>query len=179
MHDGATGTQIAGPLIGPDITAVSLNGELFGASSGRVTRYSLDDLASLGDFAGAHGDVNTLQFSDDGRILLATSNDQSASVYDVETGVRLGDPISTAAPLIYPAFLRPDGGAVAVTDAYGVLIWDLDTANLLEAACRVAGRNLTATEWASHLGDLGDHHQTCTNLPQRVIVDRVLIRHAD
>jgi hypothetical protein len=61
----------------------------------------------------------------------------------------LGDPISTSAPLIYPAFLRPDGMTLAVTDAAGVAVWDLNPEHLADAACAVAGRNLTQTEWAS------------------------------
>jgi hypothetical protein len=51
--------------------------------------------------------------------------------------------------------------ALAVTDATGVVVWDLDPEHLADAACAVAGRNLTQTEWASYLGDLGDHRETC------------------
>jgi hypothetical protein len=115
--------------------------------------------------AGARGEINTLQFSDDGRLLLATSNDQSAALYDVDTGTRLGDPIPTSAPLVYPAFLRPDGEALAVTDEGGVVIWDLHPDNLERAACAMAGRNLTPTEWASYLPELGDYRATCFPAP--------------
>lgn len=159
--DGATGSVVAGPITGPDITSVSQDGTLFGTSNGAITHYDLATLEPLGELAGARGEVNTLQFSDDGRLLLATSNDQSAALYDVESGIRLGDPISTSAPLIFPAFLRPDGKALAVTDSTGVVVWDLDPEHLADAACAVAGRNLTRTEWASYLGDLGDYRETC------------------
>jgi len=159
--DGATGSVVAGPITGPDVTSVSQDGTLFGTSNGAITHYDLATLEPLGELAGARGEVNTLQFSDDGRLLLATSNDQSAALYDVESGIRLGDPISTSAPLIFPAFLRPDGKALAVTDSTGVVVWDLDPEHLADAACAVAGRNLTRTEWASYLGDLGDYRETC------------------
>lgn len=155
------GQVLAGPISGPMLTSVSLDGTLVGTVAGAITRYDLDTLEPLGELAGARGEVNTLQFSDDGRFLLATSNDQTASLYDVATGTRLGDPITTSAPLIYPAFLRPDGGAVAVTDAAGVVLWDLDPDHLAAAACRVAGRDLTPSEWSTYLVEVGVPRPTC------------------
>lgn len=159
--DGVTGAVLAGPITGPDLTSVSQEGVLFGTSAGAITRYDLATLEPLGELAGARGEVNTLQFSEDGRLLLATSNDQSAALYDVDTGNRLGDPIATSAPLIYPAFLRPDGKALAVTDADGVVVWDLDPEHLVDAACALAGRDLTRSEWTSYLNDLGSYRETC------------------
>jgi hypothetical protein len=32
---------------------------------------------------------------------------------------------------------------------------------LADAACRLAGRNLTETEWDTDLEDLGDYRATC------------------
>jgi WD40 repeat protein len=167
VFDGGTGSRLAGPMTGPAITGVSLGGTLFGTSAGSITRYDLKTLEPLGELAGAHGEVNTLQFSDDGRFLLATSNDQSAALYDVASGERLGDPIETSAPLIYPAFLRPDGRAIAATDAKGVVIWDLDPDHLVAAACAMAGRDLTPSEWTSYLSDLGGYRQTCPGVSAR------------
>ncbi|MBM7505901.1 BTAD domain-containing putative transcriptional regulator [Agromyces aurantiacus] len=157
-----SGRVLAGPLTdGTELTSVSLDGTLVGTNAGAITRYDLDTLEPLGELPGARGEVNSLQFSDDGRLLLATSNDQTASLYDVATGTRLGDPITTSAPLIYPAFLRPDGAALAVTDAAGVVLWDLDPDHLAAAACRVAGRDLTQSEWATFLAGVGEYRSTC------------------
>lgn len=163
--DGNTGAVLAGPMPGPNLTSVSPQGTLFGTTAGSITRYDLATLQPLDELAGARGEINTLQFSDDGRLLLATSNDQSAALYDVDTGTRLGDPIPTSAPLVYPAYLRPDGEALAVTDEDGVVMWDLHPAHLERAACAMAGRNLTPTEWASYLPQLGDYRATCFPAP--------------
>ena len=143
-------------LHGPSITSVSLDGLLVGATSGDITQYDLQTLKPVATFAGARGDVNTLQFSRDGRIPLATCNNQTVSVYCVTTRIRLGDPIPSAAPFIYPGFLRPDGDAVAVTVREGVAVWDLDPTSLAEAACTLAGRNLSRTEWDTYLRGLGE-----------------------
>ena len=53
------------------------------------------------------------------------------------------------------ATLRPDGKALAVTGANGVLVWNLDPAALSRAACRLAGRELTAVEWRTYASALG------------------------
>jgi hypothetical protein len=157
----ATGRVLAGPSPGPLLMSVSLDGTLMGTSGGAITRYNLETLEPLGELAGAKGEVNTLQFSDDGSLLLATSNDQTASLYDVATGTRLGDPIPTGAPFIYPAYIKPDGTALVITDATGIVRWDLQPDHLAEAACRVAGRNFTRTEWSTYVADLGEYRETC------------------
>ncbi|MFC5379309.1 BTAD domain-containing putative transcriptional regulator [Aquipuribacter nitratireducens] len=165
VHDGPSGRVVAGPSVGPSLTSVSPRGLLAGATGGDVGLYDLRTLERLADLPGARGEVNSLQFSRDGAILLATSNDQTVSVYDVATGRRLGDPIPTDAPLSYPGYLRPDGRAIAVTDERGVVVWDLDPARHRAAACQVAGRNLTRAEWAAHLGAVGPYRATCPGLP--------------
>jgi hypothetical protein len=63
--------------------------------------------------------------------------------------------------LISGGFLRHDGRAVAVTVPTGVAIWDLDPDHLGDAACQLAGRNLTECEWNTYLGDLGPYRPTC------------------
>jgi WD40 repeat protein len=164
VHDGRTGAPLAGPLIGPHLTSVSLDGVLVGATAGSVAIYDLDTLEPLATLPGARGEVNTLQFSRDSSVLLATSNDQTVSIYDLATGTRIGDPIPSAAPFIYPGFLHPDGKTVAITVREGVAIWHI-APDHLAAACELAGRNLTETEWATFLGDLDERRATCPAFP--------------
>ena len=161
VYDGETGDLAGGPLIGPHTTSVSPNGVLVAAQAGDITEYDLETLEPIAKFPGARGDVNSLQFSRDGDVLLATSNDQTVSIYDVASHTRLGDPIPINTPLIIPGWLRPDGLAVAMTVREGVAILDLEPARLAEAACRLAGRNLTETEWATYLGEFGEPRRTC------------------
>lgn len=42
---------------------------------------------------------------------------------------------------------------------------DVDAESWVEAACRTAGRNLTAEEWATHIGALAAPRPTCPGLP--------------
>jgi WD40 repeat protein len=47
---------------------------------------------------------------------------------------------------------------------YRNLLWPLDANELVELACRTAGRNLTAHEWQQYVGS-GDYRTTCPDLP--------------
>ena len=134
---------------------------LVGTSAGEITEYDLDTLRPIASFPVARGLVNTLQFSADSTTLLATSLDQTVSIYDVATRTRIGDPITAAAPFVYPGFLRPDGKGAAVTVRDGGAIWDIDPEHLADAACELADRNLTDIEWRTYIGDLGAYRKTC------------------
>jgi DNA-binding SARP family transcriptional activator/WD40 repeat protein len=161
VHDGRTGKQVAGPLHGPIVTSVSRDGVLVGGDgSGGITRYDLDTLQPIGTFPGTQSLVTQLRFSADGKILVASSLNQALSIYDVATRARLGDPIGNDFPFLTGS-IRPDGKAVAVNSPHGVAIWDIDPGHLAGTACKVAGRNLTPTEWDTYLGDPDDHRATC------------------
>jgi hypothetical protein len=47
----------------------------------------------------------------------------------------------------------------------GVALWDLDPAAWVDAACAIAGRNLTHEEWATYVGDLAPYTATCPSFP--------------
>jgi WD40 repeat protein len=66
---------------------------LVGAEGGAITQYDLLTLEPIAVLPGARGEVNSMQWSADERVLLATSNDQTISVYDVPTRTRIGDPL--------------------------------------------------------------------------------------
>lgn len=161
VHDGQSGKQLAGPLRGPIVTSVSPDGVLVGGDgSGAITQYDLDTLEPIGTFPGTRGQVAQLSFSADGKILVAISWNQTVSIYDVASRTRLGDPIAndSAGP---SGSLRPDGKAVVTNAPQGVAVWDIDPEHLADAACQLAGRNLTPTEWDTYLANPGDHRATC------------------
>ena len=161
VHDGRTGKQVAGPLHGPIVTSVSPDGVVVGGDvSGGITRYDLETLKPIGTFPGTQSLVTQLRFSADGKILVASSLNQTLSIYDVATRIRLGDPIGNDFPFLTGS-IRPDGKAVATNAPDRVSVWDIDREHLADAACKVAGRNLTPAEWDTYLGNPGDHRATC------------------
>jgi outer membrane protein assembly factor BamB len=165
VYDGRTGERLAGPVVGLVHTDIGRDGTLYGGDeTGGVARYDLDTLEPLATFPQARGRIEALEVSDDGRILLVGSANQTVSIYDVATRARLGDPIDTGR-IIVDGFggpvLRPDGNAVAVNGRDGLAIWNIEPDHLADAACRFAGRNLTRNEWDAYLGDLGAYRATC------------------
>ena len=59
------------------------------------------------------------------------------------------------------AVLRSDGLQAAAETEQGIVVWDLDPAHWVDAACQLAGRNLTHAEWDQYIGDLAPYRQTC------------------
>ena len=104
----------------------------------------------------------SLQVSDDRRTLVAGASDDTVTLYDLVAGIRLGDPIPSESPLITPGYLRPDGRELLVNMRDGVAVWDLDPDAQFDAACRLAGRNLTREEWATYFGAIAPYRETCS-----------------
>jgi len=118
---------------------------------------------------GARGYIQSLWPSADDTLLVGPANDGSVSVYDLAHRTRLGDPIDKVSGFRTPVALRPDGAVLAVetgdgTDT-GVALWNLDPAAWVDAACQIAGRNLTHEEWNTYIGDLAPYSATCPSLP--------------
>jgi hypothetical protein len=100
--------------------------------------------------------------SSDGRLVLVRAADQTAALYDLTTGARVGDPIEIANGEFNDAELRPNGLEMVVGGGErGVVVWDLDPSHWISAACGIAGRNLTRDEWKTYLGYLGSYRATC------------------
>jgi DNA-binding SARP family transcriptional activator/WD40 repeat protein len=160
VHDAATGRPL-GRIPGINTAQIGPGNTLVAANIvGQIIQYDLHTLKPLGSFSDVRGFVSKLTFSQDGKTLMALSQDRSVSLYDTATRTRLGDPIPSKVPR-QGASLRPDGAAVAVGDGNGIAVWDLNPQHLADAACRLAGRNLTPTEWNTYLAALGPYRATC------------------
>jgi hypothetical protein len=105
-----------------------------------------------------------LQASIDARTLLVPSLDNTVSLYDLTSGRRLGTPVPADATETVTGYLQPDGRAFAVNGSDGVVLWTLEEDQHFEAACRMAGRELTEAEWSAYLGDLGPKINTCESV---------------
>jgi len=58
--------------------------------------------------------------------------------------------------------MRPDGKELAVPyGSLGLVLWDLDPQHWLDAACGLAGRNLSQDEWDKYLSAFGEYHESC------------------
>ena len=86
----------------------------------------------------------------------SAGSDNSLRLYDVTARTQLGDAIDlgNVGPDSPTAAFRTNGTELAVDTEHGIVVWDLDPAHWVDAACDVAGRNLTHTEWDQYMGDL-------------------------
>jgi WD40 repeat protein len=169
FFDADTGATVLDPVTGNSVAASPDGSVLVTATiDGDVT---LRDPATGGptarEITGATGRPNNIVLSDDNtRMLVATRSD--AHVYEVGSTTQIGRALrlelsGTAAHL--GATLRPDGRQLAVATEHGVQLWDLEPDAWRDAACRVAGRNLTRGEWDSYLPQGEPYHATCPQWP--------------
>jgi WD40 repeat protein len=86
-------------------------------------------------------------------------------LWDLETPEPFGRPIPAADPVVD---ISSDGHWLAVADGGFVGIWSLDPDDWAEAACDVAGRNLTQAEWDRYLPTGEPYHVTCPQWPTAV-----------
>jgi WD40 repeat protein len=97
---------------------------------------------------GHDGPVTALAFSPDGATLASASGDGSVRLW--RPGVPDAPPVAIPGMAAAPTALRftADGRALVTGDGGGLVrVWPLDPALLRDAACAVAGRNLSLDEW--------------------------------
>jgi DNA-binding SARP family transcriptional activator/WD40 repeat protein/tRNA A-37 threonylcarbamoyl transferase component Bud32 len=172
IYDGYTG-DLVGTISGADLRGVFITvaDQLFVSSlGGELTLYDLDTLDPIRRFGGSRGFITQLEGTADGTLIATKGGDHSVVLYDVETGVRIGSPITIPDDEANWIALSLDGrwlatGGEAADGRRASQIWDLDPQAWVTAACRVAGRNLTREEWEAHIGTLARHRQTCPDLP--------------
>jgi len=163
LYDAATGTQLD---VAPQPfmkSVVSPNGVAVGSTTdGRLYVFDPNTLEVLDELPGLHGYAEILSLSDDGSVLAASNESGGIKIYDVPSLTELGDGIADIDGSVNYFSLRPDGKQLAVPyGAPGVVLWDLDPQHWLNAACELAGRNLTQDEWDQYLSEFGQYHQSC------------------
>ena len=166
VYDVASGNEIARIKNRPDLRGIYfVDDDLIAISSlsGEVTLHDSGTLALVRTLVGSRGFVQDLQATRDGSMIAVNGGDRTLQLIDVATGTPIGGPIPMSADEWNGFVLQPQGHEIAVGGgtSEGIAIWDLDPAHWAEAACRVAGRNLTHDEWSAYIGPLGEYHATC------------------
>jgi hypothetical protein len=162
-RDLATGELFDEPL--PGYLDVAAGGAVVIAASpeGTISEIDPTTMQPVGlPFPGITGPVQALDLDDEGRRLIVHGGDGALRIYDVASRTQLGDPIFGAATLDRgSSAIRGDGLEAAADTPTGIDVWDLDPNHWTQAACQLAGRNLTRAEWDQYIGNLAPYRTTC------------------
>ena len=114
----------------------------------------------LGPSIAIHGPAASLRYSPDGKQILTSGFDASASLWDAESGQLVARVVTPE--LFSVADFLADGHSVLIAASWegGVYRWDTRLENAIDFACRLAGRDLTEAEWAEQFGNR-PYRQTC------------------
>ena len=166
IYDGFTGEQV-GTIADVNGAFITPADQLFVSSyGGELTQFDLDSVEPIRAFGGSRGYIQHVLGTSDGTLIATSGGDRSVTLYDVAEGVRLGTPLIIADNASNLIALSADGRRLAIPSSDGVQIWDLEPKHWVDAACQVAGRNLTREEWDTHIGDLAAYRATCPDFPQ-------------
>jgi len=107
----------------------------------------------------ANSAVDQVSFSPDGRSYAVALNDNTASVWDVPSGTRVGNPFGPYTGAGADVLFEPNGRLLIELDT-SAIEWPMNVNTWEQFACRVAGGNLTRAEWHYVLPDRA-YRPTC------------------
>jgi WD40 repeat protein len=163
-------------------TAFSPNGSILamlGQYDTRSSLYAPDNIIFYDISAGQvrpyvveHKSLLSIEFSPDGRIL-ASGTTAGITFWDTSTGQRIGPAISHIPAgkeqYFYELDFRPDGRLLASRSRTGgddeISLWDTDINSWRARACRIANRNLSASEWQQFIGSENRYECICPDFP--------------
>ena len=163
FYDARTAERLDVPSLPLISSVVSPNGVAVGSTvEGDLWIFDPDTLEKLGELPGLHGQAEILTLNADGTTLAAENESDGIRIYDVPTRTQLGENIPDVDGALGYFAMRPDGKELAVPyGSLGLVLWDLDPQHWLDAACGLAGRNLSQDEWDKYLSAFGEYHESC------------------
>ena len=100
-------------------------------------------------------------FSADGSLAAVMDLDFSIRLVDVRDGAPLGEPIWASDVGFGFSGFAPDGSVLVMPGPTGAVILDLEVGHWRDAACELAGRQLTRAEWDQYLPSAGGYAPSC------------------
>lgn len=123
---------------------------VFADRAGRVWTFDTRTWKPRGRPLLVAGQVLAADLSSDGRLLVTTSFDRTAQLWDVLSGRPVRGPLPGSGDIVGAAFIR-GGREMTVMHERGGYMWDVRPSAWERHACAVAGRTLTRAEWEAAL----------------------------
>jgi WD40 repeat protein/DNA-binding SARP family transcriptional activator len=132
-----------------------------GGTGGQVVVLDLDTGQPVRPATVGHSSsVWSVAYSADGSRVVTTGEDGSVSLWDGATGELLGS-VLLPERVSSGADFGADAATVLIgTEYQSVYVWDTGLTRALDFACKIAGRDFTATEWREAFGDRA-YQETC------------------
>jgi WD40 repeat protein len=167
---GANRSSDFGQQLEVTTAAISADGKELAVTNGGLARYSLPSLRRIG--AVLRGPSGPVAYQPGGSLLAAVDG-ESVDLIDRS----LGQVVATIAfpsqarrtNFIDPTVQFDAAGKTLLTrgfaDSHPALLWSTVPSEWVRAACRIAGRNLTRTEWKQIVGGKVPYRRTCAEWP--------------
>ncbi len=112
------------------------------------------------------GDLASLTYSPDGRLLMAGGPDGMLTIWPADEGLANAVVVTAGEGSVNPvlADFRDDGREIVTVLQHGrPLVWEIAPDALLDRACDMTRRDLTQEEWDAVLPDR-PYQRTCTGI---------------
>lgn len=158
-HEGV----VHGMAFSPDGRRLATTGD-----DQRIRVWRLETPSAAPVVLSGHDDsVTVAAFSPDGKRLASGSRDRTVRLWDLEQPDVRPLVLHGHGDNVYSLAFSPDGQSLASASGDGTArLWSLQLDELIDAACRTVGRNLTPEEWSHHVGDQLAYRKTCSKLPE-------------
>lgn len=135
-----------------------------GSDDGTIIFWGAENGKPLTTPLTAHnGQLRGMAFSPDGQIFATIGNDSLVALWDVTTRQPLATELRNHESAVVGLGFSPDSRFLVTADLAGqVLVWRSNLETWRPLACEIAGRDLTAAEWAQYIG---------ANIPQEPICE--------
>ncbi len=121
----------------------------------------------MNETVAVEGSATALAISPDGSVIASGHENGLIYFWNASSAAEIGQPFrGPHAAVTGLAFAITEGelGLVSTSER-GAVVWDFDPVAWRTTACKMAGRNLTESEWEALVGSGTDYHRRCPEFP--------------